>query len=127
MNHLSEDFTLKFALETLSKNEMDSVQEHLSGCDKCHSQLLRIKKELDVIGSYNPEVEDVYFLPSNKNNKFSLLLKVAALLLIGFLFGYITSDYLDPIQINVTAQKVIPKTPAIDSTDFIYCPNVDIW
>jgi len=125
MNHLNEDQLLNYVLETLDINDISAIQDHLEYCSECKIQLEKIKKELNVLQSFDPKIEETYFFP-RKSNKINYLLKIAAVLVLGFLSGFLTSDYFNQPHINVRAQTIIPKSPTADSTEFVVCPNVDI-
>lgn len=127
MNHLHEDQILKYMLDTLDSVENKSVKNHLENCKKCTSLLHNIKSDFEIIDSYNPHVEYDNFLPQRNKIEVNNWLKVAAVLVLGFLTGYLTSNYTKPDQVTVVAQTLIPQSPQIDSSDYIVCPNIDIY
>lgn len=126
MKHFDEETILKFALGIPENEETWVIKNHISECELCSSKLDNIKDELKTIGSFDPKISNKHFLPAIKENELYIWMKIAAVLILGFLGGYFTSDYLQPVQVNVVAQKIIPKVPPSDSTDFIYCPDIDI-
>jgi len=99
MKHFDEDTILKFVMELLSGEELINVTDHLKGCEICNNKLLSAKKQIELISSYKPEVENDNFPIYKKKNDYSVWLKRAAILLIGFLLGYLTSVILQPNQV----------------------------
>jgi hypothetical protein len=127
MNHFEDDIILKFVLETLDDDKTAVIKKHLMECEICSAKFNKTKKQIEVISSYNSEVEDVYYPLPKRNNTFNVWLKRAAVLIIGFIGGYITSVLSQPDQITVVEQHLITKTPAVSVIHFNSCPNVDIW
>lgn len=126
MKHFDENTILKYLLEVLDENDSQSVKNHLSECDICLSILNDLKKQNELITSYNPKIENVY-VPINKKNNYPVWLKRAAILIIDFLLGYYTSTLLQPEQITIVEQFSVSKSLQVTSTNFTICPFIDIY
>jgi len=126
MNHFDEDILLKYSLDILDENKALSIKNHLAECDACTSQLNEAKKQLQVIGSFDPMIENNNFLVPKRNNALSVWLKRAAVLIIGFIAGYATSVLSQTDQVTVIAQNLITKSPTVSINDFTSCQKVDI-
>jgi len=127
MNHFDEDTILKFVLEVLDDDELKKVRDHLIDCEICNTKFNDIKKQNELIGSYNPDVENKFMPIYKKKNNYSVWIKRAAVLLMGFLLGYSASVILYPNQVVVVEQYLISKSPQAISTNFTECPNIDIY
>ena len=127
MKHIDEDRLLKFTLELLDKVDSEIVSEHLKECKTCSQKYEKIMNEVDLIGSFNPDIESNIIPIPRKNSTYSIWLTRAAVLLIGFLLGYSTSNMIQHKPVRIVAQTFIPKNSQIDSSKFIECPNVDIY
>ena len=127
MNHFDEETFLKYVLEILDENKTLSLKNHLAECNSCTSKFNETKKQLEVIGSFNPLIENNDFLVPKRNNVLSVWVKRAAVLIIGFIAGYATSFLSQPDRVTVIAQNLITKTPSVSITDFTSCQKVDVW
>ena len=127
MKHIEEDTILKFLLELLDDEEYKIVNDHITECEICNTILNELKKQNELIASYNPEVQNSYIPVFKKKKHYSIWLKRAAVLLIGFLLGYSTSLLLQPEKVMVVEQYLITKSPQVVSSGFIECPSIDIY
>ncbi|MEN8192049.1 MAG: hypothetical protein ABFS12_04490 [Bacteroidota bacterium] len=127
MNHYDEDIILKFVLEILDEEENALVKKHIEECTICNTKFNKVKSEIDVISSFDPNIEDIDHQIKLKSKHSYVWLKRAAVLIFGFLTGYLTSTFTQPEQVNVVEQKLIPKTLQVSSLEFAVCSNVDIW
>lgn len=127
MEHYNDDTLLKSVLHLLDKGEETDVRDHLSRCAKCSRRLDILKAETEVIGSFVPHVaQNVPPLPQAKRISFAPLLKVAAILVVGFLAGYLTSEWTRPDPISVVPQNLATKGHSTPNTDFTTCEQIDI-
>ncbi|MBL1213634.1 MAG: hypothetical protein D8M61_09840 [Ignavibacteriae bacterium] len=127
MKHIVEDTLLKYQLELLEGEELVNVKNHLTLCETCRLKLDKIKSELELISSYDPEVEDVHIPIAKKRRSSTLWLRRAAVLLVGFVSGYSTSLYLQPDQVVVVSQYLNTNKTNISFDDYTFCPSVDIY
>lgn len=128
MNHLDEDILLKSALKLLDNQNEKLVNQHLSECPECSSLFKNIESQTQIIGNYEPEIEETYYpLPKEKSIPFGTMMRFAAILIIGFLFGFLTSEYISYSYINVEEQHLIPKSPIISMSEYTQCEQIDIW
>ena len=127
MNHYDEDTIIKYVLETLDNNEFALVNNHLEECEICNAKADKVKNEIEMISSFNANIEDIEYQPKLKSSHSYVWLKRAAVLVIGFLTGYLTSTLTQPEQVNVVEQKLIPKTLGISALEFTSCSNTDVW
>ena len=126
MNHFDEEILLKYSLEILNENKVLLIKNHLIECDACTSKLNEAKKQLQVIGSFDPMIENNNSLVPKRNNALSVWVKRAAVLIIGFIAGYATSVLSQTDQVTVIAQNLITKSPTVSINDFTSCQKVDI-
>lgn len=127
MNHFDDEIILKFVLEILDEEKAVIIENHLVECETCSAKLNDAKKQLQIIGSYNPRIEKFDYPLPKRNDTLYIWVKRAAILIIGFLAGYTTSVLSQPDQITVVAQQLITKTPAVPVSQLISCQKVDIW
>ena len=127
MKHYDEDILLKLGLELLTKEEEENIRVHLSECAQCREAYSIIKGDINLIGSYEPDVEpEIIPLPVKKKNIVRQLLKVAAILVVGFFAGFLTSDLSNPEKVIVVKQSIIKKTVLESTGSFKTCEQVDL-
>lgn len=127
MKHLEDDELQKSVLQLLDEHEERQLQEHLLQCDDCRTRFDLLRQQTEIIGSLEPEIEQPdYPLPRAKRAAYIGLLKVAALLLIGFLVGFGVSELSRPVHVNVVQQQLDIPTPSISVTRYASCEPVDI-
>jgi hypothetical protein len=126
-HHFDEDTLLKYQLELLEDEEMADVKDHINFCESCNSKLDEIKIEINILSSYDPDLEDVQITVIRKTRNYTTWLKSAAVLLIGFVTGYSTSVFLQPNQIVVVSQYLNTNKSNILFDEFTVCPSVDIY
>lgn len=122
MNHLDDDTLLKSQLQLLDdRNEMQ-VREHLSQCEKCSLRFNQVGNQIKAIGSFEPQIEtEVRPLPQRKSAIVIPLLRAVAFLILGFLAGHFTSEFLRPRQVNVVQQHLITKSPVTSISGYTSC------
>lgn len=127
MKHYDDDILLKSVLQLLDDGEETEVRGHLSQCQDCSRRLEILKAETGVIGGFVPHVApNVPPLPQAKRISFAPLLKVAAILVIGFLAGYLTSEWTRPDPVNVVPQNLTTNAQSAPVSDFTTCEQIDI-
>jgi len=126
MDHINEDQILKFVLELLEDEENTIVNEHISNCLECREEYKKILSDIDELKSLRPEIPVPAFnLPAKKNRKFMKIVRVAAVLLIGFSLGYVTSANTKSCEVNVVGQYTIAKAPDHDFGRAVFCDGID--
>ena len=127
MKHPDDDKLLKSVLQLLDEHEESELKNHLLQCDDCRARFERLRRETDVIGSIEPEInKQIFPLPHARNITYVTLLKVAALLLIGFMAGYGTSHLTSPECINVVGHQLKTSSPPESLTRYAACESVDM-
>ena len=127
MCHFDRDTLYKYALELLNDSDSKFVDKHLLECERCKEKYHEVKNEFDLISSYNPELKvEIPQLPK-KNDIGIVWLRRAAVLFIGFLLGYSTYSLMQSEKVEIVGQSFIPQISYLDSTEFVKCPNVDIY
>ncbi len=116
MIHISEDQLLEYALEACDENERLKIEEHIESCERCSEALNRIRQDIDLIGSIRPTKSPMAQpVPASQRGSFvSSLLRVAAILAIGFVIGYSTSSITRPDSIDI-APAYVQLSPPADS------------
>ncbi|MFH1010416.1 MAG: hypothetical protein V1784_04175 [bacterium] len=103
--HVTEDDLLKFALETCDDAEVQAISEHLDACDACRGQLARLRRDIATIAGVRPEVEPIS-LPfrSHRPSVWRAVVRMAAVLLIGFVSGLAVSRLVCRCPVTVIPQ-----------------------
>lgn len=126
MNHLEEDILYKFVLDILDSTESEQIREHSSNCKLCHTKITEINKRIELLGSYNPEIELKRSAKKSDLKYKWIIAKAAAVTLIGLTIGYYVVDYSVKEKIVVVGQSFIPQNSIKDSVKYVDCPNIDI-
>ncbi|MDK9699256.1 MAG: hypothetical protein OEM52_03775 [bacterium] len=110
MIHPDEMQLLAYQLETLEDAASREVASHVRDCPDCQKQVAAIKNEISLLSGVSvPVTIPPIPLPMPKGmRKTHSLLRVAAVLLIGFTIGYSTSEIL-----RQELQEVNPQYTAI--------------
>ncbi|MBU0509687.1 zf-HC2 domain-containing protein [bacterium] len=113
MNHLSEDKLLEYVLELLDGNDERDVRLHLEKCEECRHRYEKVQREVSMFGG----VEATGTIPAfplrrARSPVLHVALRAAALLLIGFLAGYGTSNWTCPTPVNVIPAYTELSPPA---------------
>lgn len=127
MTHPDEEKLLGFVLETLDQTGGSTVREHLLSCSRCNETERRLRDDLARIKDIDIRVE----IPSPprlvRNERFlPALLKMAAVLAVGFLIGYMTAILSAPDRPIVVQQRLIPAPGVTSSRGYVTCPAVDV-
>ena len=125
MIHPDDDLLLKYVLEILNPEEEEVIRNHLASCEICTQKVTKIRSDVVKLREFNPDVEPEFIpLPAkDRSNWF----KVAAILIIGFIAGYFTSNYLHPENVQVVEQLLISTSPKVTVTSFNPVAVVDAF
>ncbi len=125
MNHIDQDTLLKLTMGLLEPVTDQQVMEHIMQCPECMQSYITAKSQADMLGSYQPEFEVPKFpLPSAKIRRFTPLLKIAAILTIGFLTGFVFSEMTSTEPVLVVQQTLVSK-PEVRTAGYTHCHQVD--
>ena len=89
MMHIDEDKLLRFALGIHDNvSEEEKIKSHLADCDECRTAFVKLKEELDFMGSIRGDMAppQIPMLHARKSF-FPALLRTAAMLAIGIFAG----------------------------------------
>jgi hypothetical protein len=125
MTHPDDDLLLKCILETLDTEEEKVIRNHLATCEICTQKVSKIRSDVVKLREFNPDVE-TEFIPLPAEDKSSWF-KAAAILIIGFIAGYFTSNYLHPEPVQVVEQLLISTSPKVTVTSFNPVAVVDAF
>lgn len=126
MNHPDEETLLKYSLETLDAADASLVREHLSVCQVCRKQQTKIHAELERMSGVAINVDGA--APPMLQRKVRVLraaARVAAVLVVGFLAGYMTAELSNPLHPMPVQQRLIPRSPASLPSEYVACQAVD--
>lgn len=127
MDHLNDDILLKSALGLLDEAEEKRIEDHVKTCDQCRNQRNSMNHQIEIIGSFEPKLDvQAYPLPRARSIPFLPLLKAAAILIIGFMLGYLTSELSQPRAVSVMEQQLITKAPVTTMATYKTAEQVDI-
>jgi hypothetical protein len=125
MTHPDGDTLLKFLLQTLEEPENESVREHLRACDRCTEEERKLEGELRRLSRIELPVETVT-PPRLPRRSLVPLLKIAAVLAVGFLLGYATAQIATPVRPVPVQQRLIPSRLAVPSSGYVPAQEVDV-
>jgi anti-sigma factor RsiW len=127
MTHPDDDTLLKHVLKLLDSDEERGLEEHLSQCDGCQAKLEEIRRHTELIGSIEPEIEDIHYpMPRIRRLPLVTVLKAAALVMIGFAAGYGASSLSGREPVTVVPQRVEVASPSTSLTGFTTCESLDM-
>lgn len=127
MNHPHDDDLLKFALELLDEQEAREIEDHTKNCRECRAKLARVREETNLLGSVQCAAAAPEFPRKKANSRvLYVALRAAALLLIGFLAGYGTSNLTCPPPVNVIAASEKLSPPADSLTRYAFGDATEI-
>jgi predicted anti-sigma-YlaC factor YlaD len=133
MNHLSEDKLLEYVLAIIEdESEIEAIENHLESCDDCRARLDNINKDIDAIAGVKSPIVPLPQLPAKKSFRIGgVILRAAALLLFGFLTGYIVADYTRPEPVNVSPSYLILSPPPDSAIGIVLsdatAPGIDYY
>ena len=126
MSHFNEEILYKFVLDTLDSPKSNEIRNHSSKCELCQQRIEEIRRQIEILESFNPEIEMNRTTDKSSNNMKWIIPKAAAVILIGLIIGYSVSNYTIKEEIVVVGQSFIPHNNLMDSLRFVDCPNIDI-
>ena len=128
MKHIDLDTIYKFELGLLNQKEIIDFKNHIARCAYCMENLNKVKNEIAMISSFNPNIDKSSNpLTNSKTNSLSLL-KRAAVIIIGMLITYTAIDnFVFSEKIVVSGQKLIPQNSSMDSLELFETQNVDLY
>ena len=126
MEHIDKDKLYKYSLQLLDDSENEVLKAHLDNCEICSEKKDRIAQEINMIGSFDPDLEMQMPILKKKFKRMDWI-KSAAVLLIGFFFGYSVSISFHKDPVLIVGQQLKPISNISDTTLFTICPNVDIY
>ncbi len=103
--HVTEDDLLKFALETCDDAEAQAIGEHVAACDECRERLALLRRDIAIIAGVQPEAERIP-LPfrSYRPSVWRAAMRMAAVLLVGFVGGLAVSRWVCRCPVTVVPQ-----------------------
>jgi hypothetical protein len=127
MTHPNTDTLLKFVLQTLEEPDEPIVREHLAACDQCRELQQNMQREVQRLGRINLPIEIPVAprLPRRLRVPMAVL-RLAAVLAVGFLMGYATAQLSQPVSSVPVQQRLIPARVAEPSSGYIPCQAVDL-
>jgi hypothetical protein len=126
MNHIDDNTLYKFILKILDNNESGNIKGHIDECDHCSNKISLLKKEIDLIRGFNPDIELVPRQSKKIKTFNSVWLKAAAALVIGLTISYAVSNYMTEEHSVVVGQSFIPQNIMMDSLEYAFCPPSDV-
>jgi anti-sigma factor RsiW len=127
MTHLDDDALLGFVLETLDAPEESRVREHVIGCPECCERMGKVQADVDRLSGVSLQVREAPVPPLPVGRRFlPVLTRVAAILAVGFLAGYVTADLSAPVHPEAVQQRLVPGVPAAPRTGYFPCRPVDV-
>ncbi|MCF7810908.1 hypothetical protein K9N50_07955 [bacterium] len=125
MKHIHEDTLVKYALGILKADEKDDVRIHIERCGNCRDKYKKIEGDIRFLSSIKPILKTpVIPLPTAKS-ELSNILKIAAILMIGFVTGFGASILSRPATVNVIPYYKQPAVSQSSASEFIQCqPDV---
>lgn len=127
MPHPDDDTLLKAVLGLLDPDEQARWQAHLDSCEACRNRYGRITEETGVLRRFDPEINvTAPALPRARSVGLKpLLLKAAAVLVVGLGISYLAASWIQPQPVTVVAQRLVTQTPPYSDTSFAACDQVD--
>lgn len=105
MKHLSDDSIQAFLLETLNPPQYTEVERHLKECEACREQLEAIRGEVAALAGMQTRLMEPPALPKSHSRRSTSLtvqvLRLAAVLMLGFLSGFGVASLKKPSCITV--------------------------
>ncbi len=127
MDHLSEDTAIKHLLGLLNEDEKIKTDNHVRYCDKCRELLEEIETGLIELKEIEPAINPGFIpLPDKRKPVLYTLLKVAAILLVGFISGFELSRNSCRRVITIAPHQKQAVQPVDTTSGFTKCEPVDI-
>jgi anti-sigma factor RsiW len=128
-HHPDDDQLLQLGLGVLPAEVEQEVQGHLAQCAECAEKQSRLRRETDLIGSLEPEIGPIHYplrpLLQRRSPAWVAVMRVAALVAVGFVAGYAVSYLGRPEPVTVVPYYATePNERDIDGP-FVFCEAVD--
>jgi hypothetical protein len=126
MIHLDDDTILKYIIDTLDETERSAALDHISTCDYCRQEADRVRGDMERMSAFQLRVGRVKPPPLRRSfNPLGVIAKVAAILAVGFLLGYVVAEMsTSPVSIPVPERLLLssgngyePKYAPSEATD----------
>lgn len=113
MTHPTEDTLLKHALELHdAPSHREEIEAHLAMCQSCSTQFDRIRNDLSVISGIRPQSRPAMILQGRSTATMRTYFRIAALLVLGFAAGFVTSELVERKPASVVPSALRPTPPA---------------
>jgi hypothetical protein len=112
MNHLDDDTLLQLTLEILDEPEAREAEAHLASCAECRERRSRVQQHIAVIAGIRLDSPLSVSRPPVRSNRSRSLWRVAALILVGFLAGWISSQWTNHRPVRVIPARFHIVAPA---------------
>lgn len=127
MNHPDSDAILKYALETLGPDEFRDIETHVTSCGECRRTLDSIRADITLISGLDAEAAGAAPLtPFRPRAPFLPALRFAAVLVAGFLAGYLLSEQGRTGPVTVVPQRFEPSPAPVAADRFTSCDVIDV-
>ena len=127
MKHPAEDTLLKSVLGILEEPEERQIQEHVAQCPECQTRLEKLRNDTNIIGSLELKTDRLEIpLPKTMRINWMPLLRAAALLLIGFMVGFGSSNLSHREVVTVIPQRLQVVAPAGIGIQYSSCEPIDL-
>jgi len=126
MTHLDDDTLLKFHLEMLDPSDDVRIRQHLSACRQCGERDKKVQGEVGRLSEIEMRLDEVAPPPLPRRVRFfAVAARVAAVLAVGFLAGYMTAEVANPLPPNTVQQRLVPARLAAPPSGYVPCQAVD--
>lgn len=121
--HVANDELVKYQMDLLEDAQKSKVRVHLERCRKCKSLFEKVEDDLRRLRGFDPALEIVVPpLTGGRRGHVWPILRMAAILAIGFLLGAYSSESLRPSLVEVVPQNLITRPPTTSVGQFTVCP-----
>jgi hypothetical protein len=127
MTHIDEDTLLKYHLEMLEPTDAERVRDHLLACGQCMEVLEALRFDTAKLSAVEIRVGGIAAPPlPDRGRLLAVASRAAAILIFGFLAGYITAETFHPVAPIAVQQHLVPNQLAVPASDHVACQAVDI-
>ena len=127
MSHIDPDTLTAYALDVLEDPVRDTVRGHLESCTECAGFIAAIRTETDRLASVRLPVPPVSPPPLRVRRRVPRpWMRIAAILVVGFLAGFLTAEALRKEHVTVVRQEFRPAAVPSSEAARASCQAVDI-
>ena len=127
MRHYDEDALLKQVLGLLDLEKKQQLEAHLDECEECRLKYHALQGQVGTLGSVRVERKwEAPPLPKVKFVSLKPLLRAAAILILGFAIGYLTSELSRTSTVHVVPQQFAYQAAQPPGGSAVHCEVVDI-